>query len=209
MELMRSKFGRYSRTLRNLILDIRFGGRFLGGGEPTRFAHLHAKDVANSDYLAMAVMFARVPLSRDSVIVDVGCGRGRVINFLLSRRIKCEIIGVELDPVVAHATAHRLRRYPNVTIVPGNIIDAWPKRGTVFYVYNPFGAPIVEQFCERLAAHTHPFVVLYYNCIHRDIFESRGFEVEFHPRNTEAAFQSRLGDRDMIHDFCFIRPREL
>jgi SAM-dependent methyltransferase len=203
---MRSKIQRRVRTLRNLILDVRFGGRFLGGGEPTRFAHLHATAVANSDYQAMAEVFGRVPITDDSVIVDVGCGKGRVINFLLSRAITCDIIGIEIDPGVARATARRLRRYANVRIVAGNIIDEWPESATVFYVYNPFGAPVVEQFCDRLAAHPRPFVVLYYNCIHRGIFERRGFRLEYHRREAVAAFRSRLADTDMIHDFCLIRP---
>jgi protein-L-isoaspartate O-methyltransferase len=203
---MLAKLQRYARSLRNLIRDVRFGGRFLGGGVPTRFAHLHANDVANSDYHAMAEMFGRVALSEHSVVVDVGCGKGRVINFLLSRGAKCEIIGVEIDPDIARATAQRLRRYPNVRIETGNIIDLWPERATVFYVYNPFGAPVVEQFCDRLAAHSRPFVVLYYNCLHRQIFERRGFRVEYHPRDRLPAFQRRLGDTDMIHDFCLVEP---
>jgi len=198
---------RHVRSLRNLILDVRFGGRFLGGGQATRYAHLHAHCVANSDYLAMAEMFGRVPLGDNSVIVDVGCGKGRVINFLLSRGVKCEIIGVEIDADVARATAHRLKRYRNVTIVTGNILDQWPGNATLFYVYNPFGAPVVEQFCDRLAAHPRPFVVLYYNCVHRDIFARRGFRLQFHQRDTVAAFRHRLGDTDMIHDFCLIEPQ--
>ncbi len=99
------KIKRRIRSLRNLILDVRFGGRFLGGGEPTRFAHLHARDVANSDYQAMAEVFAHAPITDDSVIVDVGCGKGRVLNFLLGQGVKCDIIGIEIDPNVARATA--------------------------------------------------------------------------------------------------------
>jgi SAM-dependent methyltransferase len=198
---------RHVRSLRNVVLDVRFGGRFLGGGAPTRFAHLHAHAVANSDYLAMEEVFGRASITDNSVIVDVGCGKGRVINFLLSRGIKCEIIGVEIDPEVASATARRLRRYRNVRIVSGNILEQWPQNATLFYVYNPFGAPVVERFCDRLAAHPRPFVLLYYNCVHRDIFASRGFRLEFHSRDTVPAFRHRLGDRDMIHDFCIIQPQ--
>jgi SAM-dependent methyltransferase len=200
------KVKRRIRSLRNLMRDVRFCGRFLGGGEPTRFAHLHAKDVANSDYQAMAEVFGHVPIKDDSVIVDVGCGKGRVLNFLLGQGVKCDIIGIEIDPDVALTTARRLRRYSNVRIVTGNIVDAWPESGTVFYVYNPFAAPVVEQFCDRLAAHPRSFVVLYYNCIYREPFERHGFQVEFHARETIPAFRSRLHDTDMIHDFCVIRP---
>lgn len=198
---------RHVTSLRNLLTDVRFGGRFLGGGQRTRFADAHATDVANSDYLAMAEMFSRIPIADDSVIVDVGCGKGRVINFLLSRGIRCEIIGIELDPEVAHATAQRLRNYANVRIVSGSIIDRWPEHATVFYAYNPFGAPVVERFCDLLETHKRPFVLLYYNCRHRDIFERRGFRMQLFRRDSVTAFHRRLRDADVIHDFCIIQQK--
>ncbi|HTC16681.1 MAG TPA: class I SAM-dependent methyltransferase [Steroidobacteraceae bacterium] len=201
------RFQRHITSLRNLLRDVRFGGRFLGGGQATRFAHAHATDVANSDYLAMAEVFGRIAIADDDVIVDVGCGKGRVINFLLSRGIKCEIIGIEIDPEVARVTARRLRHYRNVSIVAGSVIDRWPEHATIFYAYNPFDAPVVERFCDLLAAHTRPFVVLYYNCRHRGVFERRGFHLEFLPRASVPGFQRRLADTDLIHDFCIIEPR--
>jgi hypothetical protein len=52
-------------------------GRPLGGTIKTRFAHLGAYDTANADYKDLAKLFAHL-------LVDVGCGKGRAINWFLS-----------------------------------------------------------------------------------------------------------------------------
>jgi hypothetical protein len=49
--------------------------------------------------------------------------------------------------------------------------------------------------------------MLYYNPIHLDIFERRGFVIEFHGKDTVPAFRGRLTDTDTIHDFCVIRTK--
>lgn len=197
---------RLLRLLRSFSIDVRFGGRFLGGTVPTRYPHLHAHSVANSDYGAVAETFGRTTIGRDDVIVDVGCGKGRVINYLLSRKTKNRIVGVELDPDIAQSTAHRLRRYRNVTILTGNILDLWPEDATLFYLYNPFGEDVVRSVSQRLKIHPRRFTVIYYNCVHRAIFEREGFSVEFHSRDAVPAFRKRLQDTANIHDFCLVRP---
>jgi hypothetical protein len=193
------------RTVRNLRMDLRFGGRFLGGTIATRFADLYATSVANSDYAALTEMFGRISIGPDDVIVDVGCGKGRALNFLLSAAPAQRIIGIELDPAVAAATAQRLRRYHRVTIVAGNILDHWPEAASVFYLYNPFGRPMVEKFAERLGAHPQPFIAVYYNCLHWTTFEHYGFVVEYHARSEVPAFRRRFAETSTVHDFCFVR----
>jgi hypothetical protein len=63
-----------------LLVDLRFGGG-VHGVVPTRYAHLGAETVANSDYAALKT----IPwdIHGPDVLVDVGCGKGRVINWWL------------------------------------------------------------------------------------------------------------------------------
>jgi SAM-dependent methyltransferase len=136
---------RGARLARNAWLDLRYG-RFLGGTVPTRFAHLGAFDTANSDYDDLAGLFAAARLGPDDVIVDVGCGRGRVINWLLAHHPENVIYGIELDPAVAAATARRLRRHPSVRIVCGDATALLPVEATVFYLFNPFEEHVLRRF---------------------------------------------------------------
>ncbi len=136
---------RGARLARNAWLDLRYGS-FLGGTVTTRFAHLGAFDTANSDYDDLAGLFAAACLSPDDVIVDVGCGRGRVINWLLAHHPENAVYGIELDPEIAAATARRLRRYPSVRISCGDATELLPVEATVFYLFNPFEEHVMRRF---------------------------------------------------------------
>ena len=87
------------RVCRNAVLDLRFGGLLIGK-EATRYRHLGASNVENTDYAALSHIFTgRI---RDSdVLADVGCGKGRVINWWLMNAYQNRMVGLELDEKVA------------------------------------------------------------------------------------------------------------
>ena len=85
------------------------------------------------------------------VLVEVGCGKGRVINWWLHRGLHNNIIGLEIMENVARQTSQRLRKYSNVTIICGDAIENLPTAGTLFYAFNPFGSrAVVEKFKSHL-----------------------------------------------------------
>jgi Methyltransferase domain len=149
MTSVRSVVVRASRVAYNAVVDIRFGG-FLAGEIPSRYTALGANETANSDYLALDRILAD-PVSPDDVLVDVGCGKGRVINWWLRRGLTNRIVGIELDDAVASRTRKRLSRYPNVTIVTGHAVEKLPEDGTIFYLFNPFTTEVMAAFKSRLA----------------------------------------------------------
>jgi hypothetical protein len=84
---------KFFRLLKNVYLDIRFGGKFLGGMIKTKYESIGAYDTGNSDYNALNYIFTNMlHIQRDDVIVDVGCGKGRVINFLLHKGLKNKLL---------------------------------------------------------------------------------------------------------------------
>jgi len=153
-------------------MDIRFGGRFLGGGVETRFASLGAYNTANSDYGALEFSLSKIRMGSGDVFVDVGCGKGRVINYLLHRGFTGRIIGVELDDEIASFTRRRLRRYANVQIRSGNILDNLPEDATIFYLFNPFCAEVMKRFKEKIEASFGRVIVIYYNDCFIDVFQN-------------------------------------
>ncbi len=154
------------RVVRNLLIDLRFG-KVLSG------IYLTEPDCGNSDYHALSRIFEN--RIRDSdVLVDVGCGRGRVINWWLTHYPGNDVIGIEVDENIARQTEKRLDKHPNVKIVSGDAIENIPKNGTIFYFYNPFEVAEVEAFKDRLASlfdSSHRILLLYYNCKHLSVFE--------------------------------------
>ena len=146
-------------TLRNAMRDLRYGA-FLGGLVKTRYAHLDAYDTANSAYEALAALFEHVDVADDDVIVDIGCGKGRALNWFLSRHPGHTIYGIELDPDVCARTKRRLRRFSNVTVLCGDAANLIPAEGTLFYLFNPFGPDAMQRTDTSRTERT----IVYYNC---------------------------------------------
>ncbi len=153
--------------MRNLLVDLRFG-KILGG------IHITQPDSGNSDYRALSKIFEN-RIRESDVLVDVGCGRGRVINWWLTHHPRNNIIGIEVDENIARQTQKRLDKHQNVKIVSGDAIENIPENGTIFYFYNPFELEEVEAFKDRLASLFDPsrrILLLYHNCKHISVFEN-------------------------------------
>ncbi len=140
---------KWPRLARNVWTDIRYGG-FLGGVSETPFRALGAHATVNSDYQVLHRIFEH-RIRRDDLLVDVGCGRGRVINYWLSQFPGNRIVGLELNPAVASEVARRCARFSNVTILQGDAVENLPADGTVFYLYSPFSEDSVARFAARCA----------------------------------------------------------
>jgi SAM-dependent methyltransferase len=158
---------------RDFFLDRRYGG-WCGGVLRTPFPELQSSRTQSTHYLQLMRLFHEVPIRESDVLVDVGCGKGRVINYWLHVGCKNQIVGIELNERVADWTRERLRRYPNVAIITGDVLDHIPNDATLFFLYHPFGERVMERFKSALRQTVRTgqdLRVIYYNCIHRNIFD--------------------------------------
>ena len=167
---------RAPKIVRNFVRDMRYG-RPLGGTVRTRYAHLGARDVGNADYDDLAIIFARLEVTAEDVIVDVGCGKGRSTNWFLSRYPDTTIYAIELDPEICASTAKRLRRHSRVKMVCGDATELLPAEGTVFYLFNPFDESVMRRFITALTAlregaEGRPTTVVYYNYKYLELYLS-------------------------------------
>jgi len=141
-----SSLRKLRRTAGNAMIDLRFGG-FVGGYQPNPIPG--ANGTGATDYALMPQIFDG-RIKPDDVLVDVGCGYGRVINWWLYRGHQNKIFGLEILPEVAQHLRRRLRKYSQVTILTGDAIANLPPEGTLFFLFNPFGlAEILERFLDR------------------------------------------------------------
>lgn len=193
---------------RETALDLKYSGRVLYGNQKTRFKWLGANDVYHTDYSAMPLIFANVVIGPDDVLVDVGCGKGRVINYWLSQGYENKIIGLELDPVVAVQTARQFARWEQVEIVAGDALANLPPEGTVFYFYNPFEWEKVVEFEERLAAVAgHKTVtVIYYNPKSLPVFANGGWDVQLVDFEQKWGIK-RWGRLNKYHQLAIVKRR--
>lgn len=169
---------RLRRLITNIIIDIRYGGRFLGGSVPSPTYNLGMWNTVNSDYRALSEIFKLVTIKPTDVIVDIGCGKGRLFNFLLWNQYKNRMIGIEYNPIVAKHTRNRLRRYSNITIIEGNAVQVLPADSTLLYLFNPFGESIMEKFIERLLTDFTSINIIYKHPKDIHLFDTNLWEID-------------------------------
>ncbi len=182
---------------RDLILDRRYGG-WCGGILQTPYPELQASRTQSTHYLQLIRLFREVPIKGSDVLVDVGCGKGRVINYWLHMGCKNRIVGIELNERVADRARERLKGYPNVSIVAGDVLEHIPEDATLFFLYHPFGETVMEQFraaLRRTVRNAPDLRIVYYNCVHRQIFDND-------PDWEVAELTSRIVDQAVL-----VRPR--
>jgi len=129
----------------DVYIDLRFGrslcvDRAVNHSNPDRCRTEH------SNYYVLRELFRYISVKPNDVLVDIGCGDGRVISFWLNLGLKNQIIGVEIDEQTAKSTQRRFSRYQNVKIIHGNGASHPPESGTLFYLFNPFGGSEMLAF---------------------------------------------------------------
>lgn len=190
----------------NIIIDLFCSHCILNGNIKTSYHCLGSNDIYHSKYSALPIIFKCVRIKRDDVLVDVGCGKGRVINYWLFRKYKNKIYGLELDRVIARQTAKHFSRMRNITIIPGNALLNIPSDGTVFYFYNPFSLEIVTQFEEILANifKDKPITIIYYNPKSIEVFDNNRWKIKYVNFENDLGYK-RWGRINKYHDLAVIK----
>lgn len=143
--------GGLRRLCRNAWLDLRYGGRLLGGDIYSERNEEGIFHTMNTDYNVIEFLFGRLELRPEDIITDLGCGKGRVFNLLLHKGIANPMVGIEISPSVAAFARGRLAAYPQISILEANFEDLPKIPGSVFYLYNPFGEALIRSFSRKLA----------------------------------------------------------
>ncbi|MFG0242158.1 MAG: methyltransferase domain-containing protein [Phycisphaerales bacterium JB054] len=130
---------------------------------------------------------------------EVGCGLGRVVCDVARRRVE-RVVGIELCAElasVAELNASRVRgRLASVEIRTGDAAEAVYDGGTVYFMFNPFGAAtmsaVMDRIRESLERDPRQIRIVYMNPLHdevlsrqpwlvrRDAFKLRGFRSGTH-----------------------------
>jgi len=100
-------------------------------------------------------------LDHDDTFVDVGCGKGRVLWFVATRRRLRKAIGIEIEHELAQIARENIakaRLRTPVTIIEEDASKADLSEGTVYYLYNPFGQETLRRFLKNIqrSLQTHP-----------------------------------------------------
>lgn len=91
-------------------------------------------------------------LKKEDVIVDYGCGKGR-IEFFLNKNIGCKVIGIDHSKRLLKVATNNLERYGDngeITFVHSKAEEYNPQNANCFYFFNPFSTNIFKQVLKRI-----------------------------------------------------------
>ena len=186
----------------NIIIDLVCSHRLLNGNIKTSYKAFGSNDIYHSKYSALPIIFKFVKITSNDVLVDVGCGKGRVINYWIFKNYKNKIIGLELDKKIAKQTAKQFSRLKNVTIIPGNALLNIPPDGTLFYFYNPFSREfeaILSDMFKNKAIN-----IIYYNPKSIDVFKNSKWDIKYINFEKDLGYK-RWGRINKYHDLAIIK----
>lgn len=149
-------------------LDKKICGRSLVNIIPTRYKDQGATNSQPSHWLILKELFAKSKFTADDKIIDIGCGQGRVIAFLLKRRFPGKIYGIELDPDIADSCRDWSKKYSNVSIMTGNAFEHNFNDYTVLFMGRPFEFEQFKDFVSKLENELDHPITLYHNWGHND-----------------------------------------
>jgi precorrin-6B methylase 2 len=112
-----------------------------------------------TSHLVIRRILRMLPLSREDVCFDVGCGKGRTVCHFARMRVR-KVVGIELSPrlaACATANARSLRgRVAPIEIRNTDAALADYDEGTLFFMFNPFGAKTMRAVLSRIEAAHRP-----------------------------------------------------
>ncbi|MBQ2653720.1 MAG: class I SAM-dependent methyltransferase [Methanobrevibacter sp.] len=91
-------------------------------------------------------------LKKEDIIVDYGCGKGR-IGFFLNNQIGYKVVGIDHDERMIEKANENLKRYgnnENIIFIHSKAEDYIPDESNCFYFFNPFSTKIFRKVLERI-----------------------------------------------------------
>ena len=174
-------FGKYLRGLKRRLFEKYYAVRFRLGetiqGEPPVADGAHV--YLSLPFETMRAILRRTGLDSKDTLVDLGCGKGRLL-LVGSLFHPATVIGIELSSrlaEIARRHAGRLIESRLIEVLNCNVLDYDFNRGTVFYLYNPFEGDILQGVMDRLESSLlnspRPIRIIYVGPYYAEIIDQR------------------------------------
>lgn len=122
-------------------------------------------------YVVLKELFDQIPLSKEDVLVDFGCGKGR-LNFYLEHRFHCKTVGIEFNPEYYNDALKNLKTYKstNKSRIRFECVSAMKYKiqseENYFYFFNPFSPEIfigiINHILQSVQEHPRSITLLLY-----------------------------------------------
>ena len=172
-------------VLVDLLFDWRYGTDTMGWVERDALDTASANKVHSASYSAtkarpLVRLMRSLPLPQDGTFVDIGSGKGRVL-LIASQFGFRKVVGIEFSEHLARLARTNVETFATkrplrspVEIVEADATSyAFGADERVFYLFNPFGAVVLEQVLRNLGrslgAHPRTIWLIYNTPLHDDV----------------------------------------
>ncbi len=117
----------------------------------------------STSYVILKRIFSHVELKEEDNFIDVGCGKGRVLAYLIDQKCPCSLHGIEINPESGKIAVEWTKKYDNVTVEIGDAFLIDYDRYSVLFLGRPFLPKTFLSFIEKLESTvTHPITFIYW-----------------------------------------------
>ena len=117
----------------------------------------------STNYVILRRIFSHVSLKKQDVFLDVGCGKGRVLAFLLKEKAPCKLFGIEINEISGRIAQEWTQKYEQAEVLLGDAFQLDYNAYTVLFLGRPFLPKTFLQFIEKIEASlTHPITLIYW-----------------------------------------------
>ena len=148
----------------DMAKDKKICGMSLVRFVPTPYAETHgATGSQSTPYWGLEKLFKDVEFRGSDHLIDVGCGKGRVLAYLAGMNCAADITGVELNPEVAMTAKQWTKRYSNINVIEGNAFDLDYDTYNKMFMFRPMETGAFIDFITKVEGDmTHPLTLYYY-----------------------------------------------
>ena len=117
----------------------------------------------STPYMVLKRIFSHVELTENDSFLDVGCGKGRVLAYLVKIKAPCHITGIEISDEAGAVASEWSDLYDQVTVIRGDAFSLNYNDYNVFFFGRPFFPKTFLQFIEKFEKDVrHPITLLYW-----------------------------------------------
>ncbi len=114
-------------------------------------------------YCVLEEIFKDEHFSSNDSFMDIGCGKGRIIAYLLKNNFPGKLSGIELNDDVANFAKNWTSKYDNVSIINGDAFEQDFNSYNIFFWGRPFETQFFKKFVDKFEREiTHPVKIFYW-----------------------------------------------
>ena len=143
-------FSRIILDLYDALSDLQYTKKLLG--KSCRQIVLNNNDFTGTEacrYFIIEKVFDNISLVNDHHILDVGCGRGRILAYLRNHHFQGRLTGIEINPIAYQSCASWALKQ-RIELIQDNVFNISVSSYNVFVIGHSFYKEMFHSFIKKI-----------------------------------------------------------